>query len=277
MFYKVVIGDSRKIPEVQDNSVHLVVTSPPYWGLVVFSKKEEDTHVGELSRIPDQRDFFIEIAKVWKECKRVLVPGGTFVCEFEDYPVGSRYFSYPREILLAGDMCKSIEDAGLYLISRWVWRKFETGTALQKFQYTMYDNLRTSTPRAIANWAYCLVFRKMGERKWELDFTRQDWKIWSDGVWNIPSVAEGSEGLAGGAIFPVELVSRFIKLYTQKGETVYDPFGGTGTTMAAAFKLQRNAVICEVLPKMLPVIKQKVGFGVQTLGGDVKWELVERK
>jgi len=275
-YYRIVIGDSRDMGEVPNNSVDFVLTSPPYWTLDVFSKEGEKGADKDLSRYHAKSDFFNQISKVWAECERVLRPGGVLVCEWEDYPPGSRYYGYPKEICLCGPMVESIESSGLDLISRWYVRKFEPGVALEKFQYTMYSNLNNTYPRAIANVAYAFAFYKRthisSERK--LDFTRKEWGEWSDGVWNINFMGTGLD-ISGGATFPVEFATRCIRIYTNPGDVVLDPFLGTGTTMKAALGLGRSCIGYEVLERMLPIIKEKVHYGVQSVFIDeqVKWEV----
>jgi DNA modification methylase len=273
--YIIVIGDSRKVlKRIKNNSVHLVVTSPPYWFLERYSQQE-----GDLSRIDDREEFFNELSNVWKECHRILVPGGYLICEFEDIPIGSTIVGFPREICIVGDMVNSIERSGLYLIARLIWKKFKAGAALTKFQYLLYGNLKNGKydPRFCANFAYVFVFKKEGERKVERDFTESEWKEWADGVWYIenPVSKEESESIAGGSVFPVELIKRLIKIYTKPGDIVLDPFLGTGTTMKAAFELKRKCIGIEVRKEMLPIIKKKVGFGTQDLTEEVKWEVIE--
>ena len=277
--YKIVISDSRDMSEVEDSSVDYVVTSPPYWNLDVFSKKGEPGWTSDLSQISRINVFFDEISKVWKECHRVLKPGGYLTCEWEDYPVGSRVYGYAREICLCGYMVASIENSGLYLISRVVWKKFESGVALRKFQYTMYDNLREADPRSVANWAYVFTFKKkpLVRKKRRLDFNRIDWKTWSDGVWKIEASTSGAgKHISGGAVFPVKLIERLIRIYTYKEETVLDPFLGTGTTMQASRNLRRSCTGYEVLPRMLPIIKQKIGYGSRSLIGEqIEWKVIK--
>ena len=265
------------MPEVQNNTVDLVVTSPPYGTLDVFSKEGEKGAEFDLSRYHSLKTFFSEISKTWQECERVLRPGGVLICEWEDYPVGSRYFGYPREICLCGPMVRSIEKSGLYLISRWIVKKFESGVALKKFQYTMFDNLTQCTPRAVANWAYAFAFVKSEykPKPRKLDFKREDWAIWSDGLWNINFIGSGLD-ISGGATYPVEFAKRCIKIYTNVGDVVLDPFLGTGTSMLAAFQLGRSCIGYEVLERMLPVIRTKVGYGSQDLLEPVSWEIVNR-
>jgi len=276
--YKIILGDSRHMEEVESNSVDFVVTSPPYGTLDVFSNEGDKGSEFDLSRYHDLNTFFSEIAKTWAECERVLRQGGVLVCQFEDYPVGSRYCGYPKEICLCGDMVKSIEKSGLILISRWFVRKFGPGVASQKFPYTMYGNLKSAYPRAIANVSYAFAFYKReltGSRPRELGFTREEWAEWSDGLWNIPFIGTGLD-ISGGATFPVEFAKRCIKIYTVPGDTVLEPFLGSGTTMKAAFLLGRNCIGYEVLERMLPIIKRKVKFGQQDIFEQVKWEVENR-
>jgi len=214
LFYKIVIGDSRSMKEIEDESVHLVITSPPYWFLVKFSKPGEPGWKDDLSWCESKEEFFEELGKVWSECYRVLIPGGYLACEWEDIPIGSEIYGYPREICLCGDMVKSIEESGLYLISRWFWKKFEGGAALSKFAYVSFSHIKKHDPRAIANLAYLFVFKKKGlrRRRWSAEFTKEDWGDWLDSLWRIENPSITAEGIASGAVFPDELVRRLILL-----------------------------------------------------------------
>ena len=264
--------------EVQNNIVDLVLTSPPYGTLDVFSKEGEKGAEFDLSRYHSLKTFFSEISKTWQEVERVLRPGGVLICQWEDYPVCSRYYGYPREICLCGEMVKSIEKSGLALISRWYIKKFEAGVGLfEKFPYTMYENLKNSIPRAISNIAYAFAFykREYKPKPRKLDFTRDEWKVWTSGFWDMPFTGTGLD-ISGGATYPVDFAKRCIKIYTNPGDVVLDPFLGTGTTMRAAFELGRSCIGYEVLERMLPTIKVKVQFGAQDLLEPVSWEVVNK-
>lgn len=273
--YTVIIGDSRNMDKVQDESVRLVVTSPPYWNVVEYSEQE-----GDISNIRGRKEFFDEISKIWAECKRVLEPGGILVVNWQDLIVGSKIYGYPREVCVAGDMCGSVERNGLILMSRWIWYKTRYGAGVNRARYTTFGNLEEGNiPRAFGNWEYCFAWQKRDPfgKKRGLDFTRKEWMEWNSGVWYIEaSVSAGAcEVLEGGAVFPVELPSRFIKIFSLPGEVVLDPFLGTGTTMLAAFMLRRSCIGYEVRKEMLQTIKGKVGFGAQVLDDEIKWEVVE--
>lgn len=280
--YTVIIGDSRNMKEVKDRCVHLVVTSPPYFNLVDFSGEGEDKN--ELSSLKTKEEFFTEITNVWKEVERILLPGCYFFINFMDYAVAERLYGYTREVSLVGDMVRTIESTGLYLISRWVWRKYDQVMSMHKALTATYESVqRGSDVRAVANYEYCLVFKKRnplvtGRRDYKLDFSKDEWYRWCDGVWNVGVATEAGENkrIAGGAVFPMEIPRRAIKLYTQVGETVLDPFLGTGTTMKAAFETGRSCIGYEVLPKMLPIIKSKVGWGQQNLEEEIEWSVIER-
>ena len=259
--------------DVPNGTVKLVVCSPPYWTLDVFSKEGDIGAEGDLSRYHSAKTFFQEISKTWAEVYRVLEPGGVLVCQWEDYPPGSRMYGYPREICLVGPMVNSIEKSGLALISRWYVRKFEQGVATEKFQYTMYSNLENSIPRAVTNISYAFAFYKheINLPKRKLDFTRNEWREWCDGLWNIPFIGSGLD-ISGGATYPVEFVKRCLKIYSNPGDMILTPFLGTGTDMLAARMLGRSCIGYEVLEKMLPIIKKKVQYGTQDLYEPLYWE-----
>ena len=275
--YKIIIGSSEDMSEVEDNVAQLTVTSPPYHDLVVFSEEGEDGSEGDLSRIKSQDEFFERISNVWKECYRATKYGGYLVCEWEDNPVGSRIYGYPREICYAGPMIDSIEDTGFHLISRWFWKKFEAGAILSKFQYALHSHLTSSDPRAIANIAYAFVFKKgRGGRPKTLDFTKKEWTEWCDGMWRIENPPSTGGELAGGAAFPDELVRRFIKIYSSPEDIILEPFLGSGTTMKVAFEQDRSCIGYEVLPRMLPIIKRKVGYGSIKIFSGAEWSVYSK-
>ena len=275
--YKIVIGSSEDMSEIEDNSVQLIMTSPPYHNLVVFSDGKEKGSTEDLSRAKTQETFFKRLGNVWKECYRVLKRGGYLVCQWEDIPTGSWTYGYPREICLVGPMVKSIEDTGLVLISRWFWKKFATGAILSKFQYALHGNLTKSDPRAISNIAYAFAFKKRGgSRPDKLDFTKEEWTEWCDGFWYIENPSSQADGLASGAVFAEELVRRFIKIYSVPGDMILDCFLGTGTTMKVAFEQDRSCIGYEVLPRMLRIIKKKVGYGKQKVFEEITWSIVEK-
>lgn len=252
---KIVIADARSMKEVDDESAHFIVTSPPYWNLKKFSDLKDD-----LGNIEDKQEFFSQLSRVWKECFRVLRPNCKLVCVFEDYLVGSRIYGHPREICLCGDMVTSIENAGFELFTRIIWKKCKMKRAWMTSNYSVCLNAGF---RVNPNWAYVFVFRKYdptAENRHEV--TREEWigQGWSGGVWYL-DFSYGSQPwfkMGHPATYSDKLVERLIKLYTREGDVVLDPFLGTGTTMMVAKKLRRNCIGYEVNPDFLSLIKRKV-------------------
>jgi DNA modification methylase len=251
----VIRGDCRHMREVEDQAVQLVLTSPPYWNLVDFGAGAAD-----LSAIRDKVAFFAELNSVWRECYRVLRPGGKLVVEFEDIANGSRVYGHPREICLVGDMVASVEAAALELYSRLIWQKAKAGGGMRKVPYTCYGNLRGTNARIPSVYAYVFVFRKYDPTAATdhrtPDFTRQDWKQWAETVWYIENPRSNFHGHP--SVFPPELVRRLIRMYSYPGDLVLDPFAGVGTTLVAAVELGRRAIGYEIHPTHWAVARDRL-------------------
>lgn len=279
-FYKIILGDSRQMPEVEDNSVDLMVTSPPYFGVTTYS----EDNFRDLSLIKNKEAFFRDLSLVWEVVSYKLKPEGYAVVNFGDLVCGKRSYGYVRMEIVVGDIVRTMEDNGFVPIAYYIWHKYKGGTALTKAKYSMYENLKHADPRPLQNFEHCIVFKS---RKWapkeeverKVDFTREQWKKWGQAVWFIHADSKNwmpFEDVTESAVFPIELPRRFIRIYSNPGDVVLDPFGGSGTTMRAAFELKRSCIICELHKKFLPVIKDKVGYGSQTFDEPIKWEVIER-
>jgi DNA modification methylase len=172
LFYKIIIGDSRWMRELKDESIDFIVTSPPYWLRATYTTKESDVLEGDISRIKDRKTFFKELERVWRECFRVLKKSRYMAVNFQDVPYGSQMVGFPRQYCVAGDYNKSIENAGFYLISQWIWKKYKVGAASTKAKYTSYYNISKTHPRAFMNWEYVFCHAPgtkilMGDLSWK--------------------------------------------------------------------------------------------------------------
>jgi len=277
-FYRIVIGDSRNMEEVPDGSVHLIVTSPPYWNLEQYSTAGTDPLNADLGRIDDKERFFKEIKKVWRECYRVLVPGGKIVVIFRNINVGSRVYGFRRMVHLYGPMVESLEDVGFILFTEWIAKVPFVTIPFEKVMDRTYGNKDKNEVRSLYNYDYCTVFKKgVDRRPVSVDLSKNEWYWWIDGVWDIRDIG-GTEytEYVQGAAHPVKLFERFIRLYTEPGDVVLDPFLGTGTAVLAAFNMNRSGIGYEVRPEMEDVIKKKVKFGTGKIGTKVEWELINK-
>jgi len=271
------LGNANKVMKfIPDNFVHLVFTSPPYYGADMWKELYESIGIesswwekGEVSKLEKGEKIFNDyLAEVWKECYRVLVPGGRLIINTSDMPskhVGM--WANHVEIYLR---CKKI---GFRFRDMIYWNKGNQ------------HKITCSYPRpwgiCIANTVeYVIVLQKPGVRDYskmpqkriENSKLKQGCEKWIlNPVWEIKSSSASKEKHC--APFPAELARRVILLYTYKYDVVLDPYCGTGTTLRMAKHLQRNFIGIELYEKYFPLISKKVGWGEQTLFGRINYNI----
>jgi len=252
--HKLIIGDCRSLKEIPDESVHLIVTSPPYFN-APFDYKD-------LYR--DYLSFLKLLEEVSRETYRVLQKGRVAVLNIDDMLVNGE--KYP----IVADVTKIFMEAGFRYRDRIIWKKPDgylriskrSGVMLQH-PYPMYfypDNLLESI----------IIFQKgKFDYKSIPQEIREESKIdtqeflqnkWYMTLWEMTNVLPNSELERGIAAFPEELPYRIIKLFSYKGETILDPFVGSGTTMKVAKDLGRNSIGIEIQESLIPIITKKLGF-----------------
>ena len=271
--HKLIIGNCMDMGEIPDSSVHLAVTSPPYFN-APFDYKD-------LFKGYDQ--FLGMLRKVAKESFRVLAEGRIFVLNIDDMLVNGDKFP------IVADATKIFQEAGFRYRDRIIWKKPEgyirisrrSGVILQN-PYPMYfypDNLLESIIIfQKGKFDYRSVSKAVREKS-KVDTKEIQNNKWYMTLWEMNNVMPGSPLEKGIAAFPAELPYRAIKLFSYVGETVLDPFAGSGTTMKIARQLGRNSIGIEIKKSLIPTIKEKSGFdGQKTLNGtqDV-FEVVERE
>src|SRR6266704_4747952 len=259
--HKLVGGDSRKMSEVEDNSVHLVVTSPPYWVL----KKYEPLN-GQLGIIRDYNRFLDELSKVVSESYRVLVPGGRFVCVVGDVCIPRRTLGRHVVYPLHSDITLRAREAGFDNLTPILWYKI----ASAKYEANTYSSIlgKPYEPNAVIknDVEFILIQRKPGpyrkptmeQRKMSF-IPRSYYEQWFRQIWTLT----GTSSRDHPAPFPLELALRLIRMYSFVGDTVLDPFAGTGTTMLASMKSGRNSIGYEIDPKFAQVARKRL-FGEST-------------
>ena len=244
--HRLIQGDARSFPYIKDESIHLVVTSPPYWKLKKYNPNE-----CQMGHIQDYEIFLTELTKVWEEVYRVLIPGGRLVCVVGDVCLSRRANGRHVVVPLHADICVICRKIGFDNLNPIIWHKiananYEINTG-SKFLGKPYE------PNAIIknDIEFILMQRKSGAyRKPTLEQRRlsmidkKDFNIWFQQFWNIT----GASTKEHPAPFPLELAHRLVRMFSFVGDTVLDPFCGSGTTMIAALKTQRNSVGIEIDP-----------------------------
>ncbi|MBM4276188.1 MAG: site-specific DNA-methyltransferase [Deltaproteobacteria bacterium] len=242
--HRLINGDARDLHFIPDESVHLVVTSPPYWNL----KKYNDNPF-QIGHIENYDIFLDEIRKVWEHVFRILVPGGRMVCVVGDVCVARRRFGRHLVFPLHADICVICKQIGFDNLNPIIWHKISNAS------YEVSNGSRflgkPYEPNAIIknDIEFILMQRKPGGYRKPTENQRRksmiekmDFDRWFQQIWNIP----GATLKKHPAPFPLELATRLVRMFSFYGDTVLDPFCGTGTTMVAALKYQRNSIGIEI-------------------------------
>ena len=260
-------GDARHLDWIPDQSVHLVVTSPPYWTL-----KKYNDHPGQLGAIAEYESFMDELDHVWQECHRVLVPGGRIVCIVGDVCVARRKNKGRHLVMpLHADIGVRCRKIGLDYLTPILWHKIanahyevENGSSFLGKPYE---------PNAIIknDLEYILMlrkpsgYRKPTEQQRALSkLSKEEHAKWFRSFWmDIP----GSTTRHHPAPFPVELAYRLVRMFSFIDDTILDPFAGTFSTALAAMKCGRNSISNEIDPEYFEAGKQRVLQEADKAGG----------
>lgn len=232
-------GDCLKeLKKLPNESVHLIVTSPPYHNLRVYSNDPAD-----LSNCESYDEYYYLLGLVIAECKRVLVPGGKFVMQYEDYNYTLGRDGKNGQESLTGDINKIFTDNGFSLWTKAFWRKYSAQRAMLAQGNLYYRNMKARDTILAANVGFVYVYKKEGDVEVikASDITLAEWAEIADGVWNIPN-----SGIGHTTPFAEELVKRCVKLWSCPGDTVLDPFAGCGTVNKVAIENHRNAIGIEL-------------------------------
>ena len=271
-WHRIIIGDSRWMKKVPSESVHLIITSPPYWQL-------KDYGNGKQIGFNDTYEEYINnLNLVWNECHRVLHKGCRLCINIGDQFARSVYYGRYKVIPIRTEIIKFCETVGFDYMGSIIWQKVTTchttggATVMGSFPYPRGGIVKL-------DYEFILIFKKYGdppkvskEIKNQSKLTQEEWNQYFTGHWNFP----GEKQDRHLAMFPEELPRRFIKMFSFVGDTVFDPFLGSGTTSLAAKKLNRNSIGYEISKEFLSIIKEKLGLKQNTTSQDASVEIIKQ-
>ena len=234
-------GDARKLSMIADNRVHLVLTSPPY-----FNLKNYQCGKNQLGMINDYQRFVDELEKVWKECFRILVPGGRIVCVVGDVCLSRKKYGRHVVMPLHSDIAVTCRKVGFDNLNPILWHKISNA----KFEANTKSSIlgKPYEPNAIIknDMEYILMERKPGgyrkpttQQREESKIGKEDFQNWFSQIWEMPGASTRN---GHPAPFPLELATRLVKMFSFVGDIVVDPFCGSGTSMVAAMQNNRNSI-----------------------------------
>ena len=253
--HKIINGDSRDMKLLADNSVHLAITSPPYWQLKDYGT---DNQIG----FHDSYENYINnLNLVWKECYRVLHNGCRLCVNIGDQFARAVYYGRYKVIPIREEIIKFCENIGFDYMGAIIWQKVTTSnTTGGGIQMGSYPYPRNGILKL--DYEFILIFKKLGdapkhtkEQKELSKMTAEEWNKFFAGHWNFTGARQNGHI----AMFPEELPKRLIKMFSFVDETVLDPFAGSGTTSLASKNLDRNSIGYEINQEFIPFIKDKLG------------------
>ena len=261
VYYK----NSQKMHEIDSASIDLIVTSPPYFNVKDYNvvEKKASKQIGD---IPDYRAFIQNMISIWQECQRVLKPNGKLAINTMMMPLPKKKFNtqHSRIILdLDNDIKNSIlAKTELRFYDRYIWNRLNSSKPLMFGSYPFPPNFYSQNSSE-----YISIYVKEGkpprkrsdEIKQKSRLTQKEWVDYTKHIWDIqiPSKSEISYK-RHPAVMAFDVAYRCVKLFSWWGDTVLDPFAGSGTTLCAAKKLGRNYVGYEIIPEYKDLIEEKL-------------------
>ncbi|MHA1596130.1 MAG: DNA-methyltransferase [Candidatus Asgardarchaeia archaeon] len=299
LIHKIIIGDSRRMEELEDESVHLMITSPPYpmvemWDNlfkridkrineiwmkmeVETSKKRKERYVKEIYELMHKN-----LAEVWRETYRVLVEGGIACINIGDATrsLNGIFRLFPNH----SKVIEHCERIGFITLPYILWKKPTTKPKYKGKGAFLGSGFLPPNAYVTLDCEFILIFRKGGLRKFKphdklryaSKYTKEERDSWFTQIWEIVGNRQTLPKIERRvAAFPEEIPYRLIRMFSIIGDTVLDPFLGTGTTTKVAINLKRNSVGYEIDDKLLPIIKEKIGTSQQLLTSNHSIKIIE--
>ncbi len=251
----VYFDDSRRMLDIKNNSIALVVTSPPYFNYIEYGK----IGIGTESVY---QEYLNNLREVFTECFRVLIPDGKACINITNMKsrkdVEGKSFLYS----IIADVTKMMMEIGFLFFDEIVWVKANANNGALKGKPLFGSYPYPPNPKILDSiFENILIFKKEGRLEQRVDLqtkkdsivSKEEWMQYTKGIWNI----EPDRNSPHPASFPIELPKRLIKIYSFKNETVLDPFAGTGSTLVSANLLDRKAIGYEIYDTYEKFIKQR--------------------
>lgn len=262
--HQIVFGDSRQMTRIDNSSVHVVVTSPPYWQLKDYGD------IRQIGFDDSYEEYINNLNLVWMECHRVLHDGCRLCVNIGDQFARAAYYGRYKVIPIRTEIIRFCETIGFDFMGAIVWQKVTTcntsggATIMGSFPYPRNGIVKL-------DYEHILLFKKHGkppsvpkEAKETSRLTTEEWNLYLNGHWNFP----GEKQNGHIAMFPEELPRRLIRMFSFVGETVLDPFLGSGTTSLAAHNTGRNSIGYEICNDFEPLIADKLKSAAITIQHD---------
>jgi site-specific DNA-methyltransferase (adenine-specific) len=259
--------------EVPNESVHLVITSPPYWQLKDYGNGRQ------IGFNDNYEEYINNLNLVWNECYRILYNGCRLCVNIGDQFARSVYYGRYKVIPIRTEIIKFCESIGFDYMGAIIWQKVTTcnttggATVMGSFPYPRNGILKI-------DYEFILIFKKYGkspkvskEIKEKSKLSKEEWNEYFTGHWNFPGEKQDKHL----AMFPEELPKRLIKMFSFVGDKVLDPFLGSGTTSLVAKNLHRNSIGYEINEYFLPIIKEKLGLRQSTIFQDETFEIIKQE
>ena len=252
--HQIIQGDSRGMRLIPDESAHLVVTSPPYWHLKDYGVR------AQIGYHDTYEDYINDLNAVWQECHRALHPGCRLCVNIGDQYARAAHYGRYKVIPIRTEIIKFCEVCGFDYMGAIIWQKNATmntsggGSVMGSFPYPRNGILKL-------DYEFILIFKKLGtaprpdpQAKEASALTKEEWKRYFCGHWHFAGARQDKHL----AMFPPELPRRLIRMFSFVGDTVLDPFLGSGTTTRVAASLRRSSFGYEINPLFIERMRDEL-------------------
>jgi site-specific DNA-methyltransferase (cytosine-N4-specific) len=280
---KIILGNSQQMPEIKDSTIHLMVTSPPYpmikmWDTqfgklnpkiaTLWRELEADGEERTVTQIYDA--MHESLAKVWRETFRVLIDGGIACINIGDATrtINGKFRLFPNH----SRIIEHCEKVGFTALPYILWKKPTNKPKYKGKGAFLGSGFLPPNAYVTLDCEFILIFRKGNlrkfaphdKRRYESAFTKKQRDEWFTQIWDVKGARQTASQIERRtAAFPDELADRLIRMFSVKGDTVLDPFLGSGTTTKIAMQNERNSISYETDESLLPLIKKKINFGLK--------------